>query len=567
MKLAFCILRYFPLGGLQKDFLNLLNSYITQDPYNHIDIYTLDWAGDIPDNIKHNKNITIIILKKRGMTNHTQALNFSEDFSRIVLNPENINYNLIIGFNKMANLDIYFAGDRIYAGSKSILSTLTRRYKIYTQLEKAVFGKNSHTKILVLTNQQRQEYHDYYKTDLSRFEIVEPNIDACFKNPDLNTERLNFRQKFNFLEQDIILLTVCSFFKTKGLDRSLRALASTKTAHLVIVGGDNPKPYTKLIKKLNIHSRVHFMGAQDNTLPFYAGADIFIHPARQEAAGKVLLEAKACHLPIITTANCGYARGEILPEPFDQEKCNGLLQQLLLRLFNITPKNFNTVLSITGELFREQPGRKTLKFTENNKHYFLKCHYGVGWIEIIKNLIQLKLPIISAKNEVGAIQRLARHHFTPRIVDYDWQGKNPATQQSFIITESVENTISLEDFKKMGLHKNIKLKQSLLRKIGHISKIMHDSGVNHRDFYLCHFLLDINTHILTVIDWHRAHIRDKVPLRWRVKDIAGLYFSAMDMGLTKTDLLRFRKIYSAPDLPKNFWEKVSKKAHKLYAKY
>src|SRR5690606_4611652 len=46
-----------------------------------------------------------------------------------------------------------------------------------------------------------------------------------------------------------------------------------------------------------------------------------------------------------------------------------------------------------------------------------------------------------------------------------------------------------------------------------------------------------------LIDLHRAQVRPSVPRRWRDKDLAGLYFSALDIGLTRRDRLRFLKHY------------------------
>ncbi|HEV2614116.1 MAG TPA: lipopolysaccharide core heptose(I) kinase RfaP [Gammaproteobacteria bacterium] len=228
---------------------------------------------------------------------------------------------------------------------------------------------------------------------------------------------------------------------------------------------------------------------------------------------------------------------------------------------------FEHVFNIQGEIFREQPGRKTLKFYEANQAYFLKLHFGVGWIEIFKNLFQLRSPVLGAQNEVHAIQHLEKYHFTPQLIGYGWRGKNPATQESFVICKALENTISLEDFCRDWKTQAppLSLKWALIKKIAYIAKTMHDSGVNHRDFYICHFLLDQTDSHLYVIDWHRAQVRKKVPLRWRIKDIAGLYFSAMDAGLTQKDLWRFMRLYNKNHDPV-FWQHVIKRATKLYRK-
>lgn len=74
-------------------------------------------------------------------------------------------------------------------------------------------------------------------------------------------------------------------------------------------------------------------------------------------------------------------------------------------------------------------------------------------------------------------------------------------------------------------------------------------GINHRDCYICHFLLHLpftgreDELKISVIDLHRAQIRAKVPRRWRDKDLIGLYFSSMNIGLTQRDIWRFMKVY------------------------
>ncbi|MDF1829967.1 lipopolysaccharide kinase InaA family protein, partial [Cycloclasticus pugetii] len=78
---------------------------------------------------------------------------------------------------------------------------------------------------------------------------------------------------------------------------------------------------------------------------------------------------------------------------------------------------------------------------------------------------------------------------------------------------------------------------------------------------------------LYLIDLHRVQIRKAIPLRWQVKDLAALYFSSMDIGLTKRDLYRFIRRYSNETLKneltlnRSFWQKVEKRALGLYAKH
>ncbi len=213
---------------------------------------------------------------------------------------------------------------------------------------------------------------------------------------------------------------------------------------------------------------------------------------------------------------------------------------------------FAAVEELQGEVFRELEARRTLRTEVAGRGYFVKIHRGVGWGEIFKNLACLRLPILGAGNEWRAIKRLEQLGVdSMRGVAFGQRGSNPATQHSFIVTEELVPTISLEDF-CADWPKNpppVLLKRALIRCVAEMARRMHGGGVNHRDFYICHFLLRCDpvpapgNLKLSLIDLHRAQIREKTPRRWRDKDLASLYFSALDIGLTQRDLLRFLHQY------------------------
>lgn len=243
---------------------------------------------------------------------------------------------------------------------------------------------------------------------------------------------------------------------------------------------------------------------------------------------------------------------------------------------------FEEVQQITGHVVRNKEGRKTLRFEFQGSAYYLKLHQGVGWGEILKNLSQLKTPVIGASNEWLAINRFTELGIdTLTAVAFGKTGINPAQQLSFLITKELTGTLHLASYCQnwVAIRPAYPLKRSLIRKIAQTAKTMHDAGINHRDFYLCHFLLDVSKGLdavapdslkFHVVDLHRAQMRKAVPLRWRVKDIASLYFSAMDIGLTKTDWLYFIEIYTGrsarQELVENsvFWRLVRKRAEQLY---
>ncbi|KAF0099573.1 MAG: heptose (I) phosphotransferase [bacterium] len=218
---------------------------------------------------------------------------------------------------------------------------------------------------------------------------------------------------------------------------------------------------------------------------------------------------------------------------------------------------FTAVETLEGQVFRELDGRRTLRTEIDGRGYFVKIHRGIGWGEIAKNLLSLRLPVLGAGNEWQALTRLAELGVdSMRAVAFGCRGVNPARQRSFIVTEELAPTVSLEDYcRDWPLHPpDPALKRALIRRVADMAGRMHRGGVNHRDFYLCHFLLHLDpaptsdSLRLSLIDLHRAQCRTVTPRRWRDKDLAGLYFSALDIGLTQRDILRFLHGYFARPL-------------------
>ncbi|MBS7557446.1 MULTISPECIES: lipopolysaccharide core heptose(I) kinase RfaP [Pseudomonas] len=242
---------------------------------------------------------------------------------------------------------------------------------------------------------------------------------------------------------------------------------------------------------------------------------------------------------------------------------------------------FDAVEGLKGQVYRELEARRTLRTEVDGRGYFVKIHRGIGWGEIVKNLITAKLPVLGAGQEWRALERLHQVGVpTMTAVAYGERGSNPADQHSFIVTEELAPTVSLEDFSIDWVKQPPApaLKRALIAEVARMTGMMHRAGVNHRDCYICHFLLHTDRPItpaelkLSVIDLHRAQTRPRITLRWRNKDLAALYFSALDIGLTRRDKLRFLKGYFQQPLRQILAEEAALlswlegKAEKLYAR-
>lgn len=252
-----------------------------------------------------------------------------------------------------------------------------------------------------------------------------------------------------------------------------------------------------------------------------------------------------------------------------------------LHQFFVDQDPFDSIMQLHGEVFRDVPGRKTIRVRIGGKFYFVKQHFGVGWREIFKNLLSAKWPVLTAETEWQAIRKLGEIGIpTTPAVAYGVRGLNPATLQSFLMTEDLGDIVSLEtlcaDWKNSP--PDPAFKRKLLIKVAELARKLHDGGMNHRDFYICHICLD-NAKLtqgeiyLYLIDLHRVGIRPQIRPIDRMKDMAALYFSAMEAGLGKRDYLRFLKHYRRQSLKNTlldeagFWRQVASRADKLYLKF
>ncbi|WES68595.1 glycosyltransferase family 4 protein [Superficieibacter sp. HKU1] len=331
MIIAFCLYKYFPFGGLQRDFLRIAKTVSQRGA--RVRVYVLSWQGERPDDVE------IVTVPATASTNHGKN---KEYYQWVQQHLRQHPVDKVIGFNKMPGLDIYYAADVCYAEKvareKGFFYKLTPRYRHFAAFEEAVFRKGAKTELLMLTDRQINDFKKHYGTEEARFHILPPGIYPDRKYsahaPDC---RETFRRENNIGADEFLLLQVGSDFSRKGVDRSIRAFAALPdafkaNARLVVVGQDKPGKFDALASQLGVKNRVWFYAGRNDVSNLMMAADVLIHPAYQEAAGIVLLEAIAAGLPVLTTEVCGYAHyidkaqcGVVIAEPFSQDQLNAAL--------------------------------------------------------------------------------------------------------------------------------------------------------------------------------------------------------------------------------------------------
>lgn len=335
MQLAFVLYKYFPFGGLQRDFMRIAQECRRRG--HAIRVYTMIWEGDVPD------GFDVRVAPVKALFNHKRNEKFTAwveaDLARQPVER-------VIGFNKMPGLDVYYAADPCFEDkAQTLRNGLYRRwgrYKHFSDYERAVFAPESKTDVLMISEVQQPLFVKHYATPASRFHLLPPGIASDRRAPANAADiRAEFRQEFKLSDDDRLLVQIGSGFKTKGLDRSLKALASLprelrKRTRLIVIGQDDPKPFLLQVKALGISDQVDILKGRSDIPRFLLGADLLIHPAYNENTGTVLLEALVAGLPVLVTDVCGYAHyideadaGRVVPSPFEQDTLNRMLAEML----------------------------------------------------------------------------------------------------------------------------------------------------------------------------------------------------------------------------------------------
>lgn len=117
--------------------------------------------------------------------------------------------------------------------------------------------------------------------------------------------KIKIRKDWGFKEDDVVLITSSRLNVKNGVVDVIKALANlSDNIKFIIFGiGELENELKKLVQKLNLESRVKFMGfVSHDDLPGYLKAsDIFIRPSLSEGMGNSFLEAMAARLPVIAT--------------------------------------------------------------------------------------------------------------------------------------------------------------------------------------------------------------------------------------------------------------------------
>jgi glycosyltransferase involved in cell wall biosynthesis len=228
------------------------------------------------------------------------------------------------------------AGNPKERDGASLLRALHRRayYFLLTCMERFVYRQR---RVSLATVSQRtaslvQKYFQHAA-------VVIPNgVDvAQFSAAARASRRSEARRRRNFHDTDFVLLLIGNDWRVKGLPTILAAMAeaSALPLRLLVVGSDIVAPFREMARRLGVAERCVWEPPQTDVIDFYAAADLYVSPSREDSFGLPVAEAMACGLPVITSVFAGVSErirdkqeGFVLAEPEDARLLAALIAQL-----------------------------------------------------------------------------------------------------------------------------------------------------------------------------------------------------------------------------------------------
>ena len=202
-------------------------------------------------------------------------------------------------------------------------------------------ARKTNCKFLAVSDYVRRQFAEHLDLTGERSEVIfnAVNIERLNSTPD-NNQREHTREVLKIKPEQLVGVFVANNFGLKGLGSIIETSRILKNSDpellnkfkFLIAGTDKVRKWFNKVQKYSLQDSILFTGPVQNVTKLYGISDFLIHPTWYDPCSRVVLEAIACKLPVITSryngaselirqANCGY----IIRDPSD---CSELKEYL-----------------------------------------------------------------------------------------------------------------------------------------------------------------------------------------------------------------------------------------------
>lgn len=190
-------------------------------------------------------------------------------------------------------------------GPKRLLARVLPRYRQFDALTARQCTPGPGQFVLALSRMVERDLQRFHGVPADRIRRIYNGVDVQRFSPDHRAvHRQAVRERLG-LRDEVLFLIVAHNPRLKGVPALLRAMgrlvALGHAVHLAVVGGKRTGWLERLARRAGCDRTVTLAGPVDDSVPWYAAADVYVQPTYYDPCSLVVLEALACGLPVITT--------------------------------------------------------------------------------------------------------------------------------------------------------------------------------------------------------------------------------------------------------------------------
>jgi UDP-glucose:(heptosyl)LPS alpha-1,3-glucosyltransferase len=270
-------------------------------------------------------DINLVKVNAPGRTKSERILNFARNSEVALLQAQ---HDCSIGFINTWAHDVIIPQGGVHQGS---ITANAQRFPapfrqlyllgkaanpkqwIYQSIERRQYQADRRVRVVAVSNMVKRHIEEFHHVPRNQIYVVPNAIDPerlIVGQP--GAVRCAFRNRLGLEPGDLVGLFAAHNFALKGLKPLLEALAGrrkraegSRPIHLLVCGSGEPAPYRRLANRLGIGELVRFLGFCPEVEACYWSSDFFVQPTYYDPCSLVVMEALACGLPVITTAQNG----------------------------------------------------------------------------------------------------------------------------------------------------------------------------------------------------------------------------------------------------------------------
>jgi UDP-glucose:(heptosyl)LPS alpha-1,3-glucosyltransferase len=313
-----------------------------------VDVFTRSEVASRP-------GITVHTIRSSGPSRALQTLSFCRRADKQVAGG---GYDVVHAISPSMVADVYQPRGGTYAEirernvavrSSSIGRMLKRvtqcldvKQRMMLRFERRMLAQPDRPLVIALSNYVVRQLTRHYGVPTKRIRKVfnavnRPTVDEATRRQD----RRAVRDLYAVDSDQVLVLMVAHNFRLKGLEpwiEALDLLGRVRRGRIVslVVGKDRTTGWLRMVKRRGLENVLRFTGPTDNITPFYHAADLLVHPTFYDPCSRVVLEALAHGLPVITTRFDGASEavhpgknGYVIESPEDIEELAGKVYEMM----------------------------------------------------------------------------------------------------------------------------------------------------------------------------------------------------------------------------------------------